>query len=115
MILSRTIAHTILKHNMSIDDVAEVLARYKLLALLVPIKHHLEKMGKMESSIDTLRIESPFPISDAALARILKITGGEASKSEIAINKDLLAGFKARYQGKLYDGSAERILKQLTN
>jgi F0F1-type ATP synthase delta subunit len=115
MILSRTIAHTIVKHNISIDDVAEVLARYKLLALLVPIKHHLEKMGKLESSIDTLRIESPFPVSADALARILKLTGGTASKSEITINKELLAGFKARYQGKLYDGSAERIIKQLIN
>lgn len=115
MILSHSIAKTIIKNNIKIDVVIDVLRKYKLLSLLIPIKRHLEKLEKMESTEGTLRIESPFMVSPESLTRILEITDGKNAHHEVVINKDILAGFKARYKGKLYDGSAERIIKQLTN
>jgi F0F1-type ATP synthase delta subunit len=113
MTLSQTIAQTIWKHHSNIDDVVMVLKKYKLLPLLLPVKHHLEKIATMESKTDVVRIESPFPLSQESLASIIERTGSSTAKSEVTINKDLLAGWKARYQGKLYDGSAERIVNQL--
>ena len=44
---------------------------------------------------------------------VKNIIGNTSSPHEVTINKNILAGFKARYKGKLYDGSAERIMRQL--
>ena len=114
MSLSRTIAQSIVKNNLPLESVVERLKTYKLLPLLTPIMHHLRVLEKQSSREDTLEIESPFPVSDESLAVILKKSGSKKeSKYHITITPSILAGWKARYRGKLYDGSAERIIRQL--
>lgn len=115
MSLSRSIAEKIVEKNISLDDVLATLRGYDLLALLPSIKRDIEKLSREEGDKETIHIESPFPLGEKALAKIKRIVGNDLAKTEITINKELLAGFKARYKGKLYDGSAERIIKQLTN
>lgn len=113
MTLSRKLAMTIAYRHAPLDLVIESLSKYKLLSLLVPIKQHLEIIAKEQEVNDTVIIESPFSVSEESIKKIISMTGSGSSKYEFIINRDLMAGFKARYKGKLYDGSAERIIKQL--
>ena len=112
MSLSRSIAQTVLKQNNTGSDLVDVLRRYNLLSLLSSIKEEMKKLTEREAAKDIIQIESPFPLNDKALGRIKRIVGNDLADAEVTINQHLLAGFKARYKGKVYDGSAERIIKQ---
>lgn len=114
MILSRQIAELMVKKHIPTEALTETLFAYNLLSLLPSILKHVKKIGTEKGRADRILIESPFPLSEDALANIKAIVGEQAKETEVTINKNILAGFKARFKGKLYDGSAERIIKQLT-
>lgn len=114
MTLSRKLATLIIEKNVTVEDVSVILTKYNLLGLLPSILVNVEEIASHTKKGDTLAIESPFPLADEAVARIKDMTGNKESSHEITINKNLLAGFRARFKGKLYDGSAERIIRQLT-
>lgn len=114
MSLSRKIAETIVRNGIETADVVPVLESYGLIGLLPSIVAEAKKLAVQEGDRETIHIESPFPLDDEASKRIKRIVGNDLASVSVSINKDLLAGFKARYKGKLYDGSAERIIKQLT-
>ena len=114
MTLSRKLAQLIVEKNVSVDAVAETLRTYKLLSLLPSVARAVSQLSQDESARDTIRIETPFPMSSETIAHIKRIVGNDIASHSITINTNLLAGFKARFKGKLYDGSAERIAKQLT-
>lgn len=113
MSLSRNLAHLLLQNRVSVSDVVSVLAKYKLLSILPLVLVSLKQLKESTLSENTLSIETPYPLSETSIAAIKKITGGDIHT--ISINEALLAGFKARFKGKLYDGSAERVLRELTN
>jgi F0F1-type ATP synthase delta subunit len=113
MSLSRTIAKVIMEKSVTVSDVTSVLKSHNLLALLPQILKALKQMNVSSRSENTILVESPFPLSENAIARIKRIVGNDIAPHIAAINKDLLTGFKARFRGRLYDGSAERIIKQL--
>lgn len=115
MSLSHTLAHSIVKKNLRIEDVVASLKKYKLLSLLPSILRTIKQIHKGEETRDSLVIESPFPLQDIATKRVREIIGDTNAKEVVIINKHLLAGFKARHKGRLYDGSAERIIRQLMN
>jgi F0F1-type ATP synthase delta subunit len=115
MTLSRKIAELIVGKNLHVDDAIEKLREYGLMPLLPSIMDAVIKITRDQGSAETLRVESPFPLDATALARIRRIVGNDLAETEVTINKSILAGFKARFKGKLYDGSAERIIKQLTH
>ncbi len=115
MTLSRKIAELIVRKNLNIAEVVEKLREYGLLPLLPSIRDAVGKMALIEASIETIRIESPFTLDTAALVRIKRIVGNDLVHTEVTVNKNILAGFKARFKGKLYDGSAQRIIQQLMN
>lgn len=112
MILSRKLANLLIEKKVSVDDITVLLAKYKLLALFPAIKSFVVETSLRNSVSDTLLIESPFALSEDTVTHIKKITGNEKSPHVVTLNKKILAGFKARYKGKLYDGSAERIMKE---
>lgn len=112
MTLSRNIASLIIKKNLKIEDVISTLTTYNLLSLLPAIKDAVVKITRDDGKENSIRIESPFEVGSAALAKIRRIAGNDLAPTEVTINKDVLAGFKARYKGKLYDGSMQRIMKE---
>jgi F0F1-type ATP synthase delta subunit len=114
MTLSRNIASLLLHKNLNIEDTTEILRRYNLLALLPRVREALEQMKKVQGEENSISIETPFALAEDALKSIQRMVG-TAAPVNVAINKNLFAGFKARYKGKLYDGSAERIIKELIN
>ena len=114
MTLSRKLAKLIIEKNITVEDISATLAKYNLLGLFPAILANVEEIASHTKKGDTLAIESPFPLSDEAITRIKEIVGNDKVTHEVIINKNVLAGFKARFKGKLYDGSAERIIRQLT-
>lgn len=114
MTLSRQLARLIVEKNVPLEDVIERLKSYNLLSLLPSIKEAVRKLSKDESARDTVHIEAPFPLSSESVARIKRIVGNDLAPHEISLNPNLLAGFKARFKDKLYDGSAERIINEFT-
>lgn len=115
MTLSRKLAHLITEKGATIDDVTESLRTYNLLSLLPSILKDVRHMNRGESMQNTILIETPFEMNDEALARIKRIVGNDLAPHQVTINKELLAGFKARFKGMVYDGSAERVLRQFIN
>jgi F0F1-type ATP synthase delta subunit len=114
MTLSRKLAQLIVEKNVPVDDVVAMLTTYNLVGLLPAILERVKDLGVSTKSGNTLTIESPFPLTDAAITHIKDMTGNSKVMHEVTINKNILAGFKARFKGTLYDGSAERIIRQLT-
>lgn len=115
MSLSRNIAKLLSTEHTTFSDVIAVLTKYKMLSLLPSIKQSLVQMSSRVDTEDTIMIETPFLLSDDAVKKVKRIIGNDTAGHEVIINKSILAGFKARFRGTLYDGSAERIIKQLMN
>lgn len=113
MSLSRILATLIISERTTVPRVTELLAKYKMLSLLPSIKQAIIQVSLVSNKKDTIMIESPFPLSDDAIQKVRYIVGDASAPHEVIINKQLLAGFKARYKGIAYDGSAERIVKEL--
>ena len=114
MSLSRSLAGQIIKDESSLPKIIELLTKYKMLPLLPSVKQAYIQMSAVSNSNDVIMIESPFVVTDDSVKRIKRIVGNDMAEHRVAINKDLLAGFRARFKGVLYDGSAERIIKQFT-
>lgn len=115
MSLSRRLATLIIEKRTTLEDVIRLLTKYKMLSLLPLIKQSLIRIGERSSRDNTLIIEAPFPLSEEAIKKVRSVVGNPQEDHIVVINKNTLAGFKARFRGKLYDGSAERIIKQLIN
>lgn len=115
MPLSRKLAILILEEKVSLDGVVLALGKYDLLTLLPFIKQSLIQLSHGALKEGTMTIETPYPLSEKSLIRIKEIAGDTHAPHAVIINKKILAGFKAKYKGMMYDGSAERIIKQITN
>jgi F0F1-type ATP synthase delta subunit len=115
MPLSRKIAKLLLEGKVTVSMVVTVLEKYKLTDLLPSIKQSLIQMSQGVHSNETIMIETPHELSKQALDAILRMVGDTEATYKISINKNVLAGFKAKYKGMLYDGSAERIIRQITS
>ena len=114
MPLSRTFATYLFEGKSTVDDVVFLLSKYKLLALLPQVKKMLVQISHSAHKKDAMISETPFVLGEEALIHIKTIAGNSKVLHEVIINKHILAGFKAKYKGLLYDGSAERIIRQIT-
>lgn len=114
MTLSRKLAMVMVQKGVSVHEVTETLRIYNLLGLLPSILSSVTQIVSHRNARNVVGIESPFPLSENSIVHIKKIMGVQTENHEVTINKSILAGFKARWKGVLYDGSAERIIRQLT-
>lgn len=115
MTLSRKLATLLIEKNLSVDEMVKALQTYNLMGLLPSILSSAKQMASVTQGSTVVKIESPFPLSVEAITHIKKVVGSEESPHQVTITTSLLAGFKARFKGILYDGSAERIIRQLTH
>lgn len=102
-----------MNNDIRTEDILTVLEKYNLIALLPAIVQSLKQSNRYNAFRDTVEIASPFPLADDAVASIKRIIGNDLAAHTIEVKKELLAGFQARFRGKLYDASASRIIKQL--
>jgi F0F1-type ATP synthase delta subunit len=112
MPLSRKLAKLLIEKNIAIADMVEALRSYNLLSLLPGILISLKQLARGAHTYDTLLIESPFEMSETSVKHIKRLVGNDLAAHEVSVNPHLLAGFKARFKGMLYDGSAERVIKE---
>jgi F0F1-type ATP synthase delta subunit len=115
MPLSRKLATLLIDGKATLADVVALLTKYKMLSLLPSIKHALTQMASAKSVEETILIQSPFPLTESSVSHIRTIIGDKDAQHRVVINKNVLAGFKAKFKGMVYDGSAERIIKQFIN
>lgn len=115
MSLSRKLATLIIEERTTLKEVVVLLDKYKMLPLLPSIKQAIVQASSQTRKKDYIEIESPFPLSDESVRKIKRIVGNDLAEHEVIINTNVLAGFKARWRGMIYDGSAERIIKQFTS
>jgi F0F1-type ATP synthase delta subunit len=113
MSLSRKLASRLLTNQSSLKEVVTLLTKYRMLSLLPSVRTSMLQMLDVLEKKESIIIESPFPLSDESLQKIKRIVGNDMAKHEVVINKNILAGFQARFKGVLYDGGAQRIIKQL--
>lgn len=113
MSLSRKLASRILLKQSSLEEVVTLLRKYKMLSLLPSIRTSMLQMSDALEKKESIIIETPFPLSDESIKKIKRIVGNDIASHEVIINKNILAGFQARFKGILYDGSAQRIIRQL--
>ena len=113
MSLSRKLATLISTEQVSVSQMTDVLTKYKLMSLLPSVRYALLQLSSRATTSNTIMIESPFPLGDDAIKKIKTIVGDDRAEYKMIINKKICAGFKARWRGTLYDGSAERIIKQI--
>ncbi|MEN9552152.1 MAG: synthase delta subunit [Candidatus Parcubacteria bacterium] len=114
MSLSLLIAKTLYKNAIPVAQATTILAKYNLQALLPSVAKHLLRLHNNEKSQSTVRIESPFPVSEASVSTIKKMVGGEKEDHTIIITPELLAGFRAVYKNTMHDASAKRIVDAFT-
>lgn len=86
-----------------------------MLGLLPAVKKSLIEISHRSETRTTVMIESPFLLTSESIQRIKRIVGNDLAPHDVSVNKNLLAGFKARYKEILYDGSAERVIKTFIN
>ncbi|MEX0933324.1 MAG: F0F1 ATP synthase subunit delta [Candidatus Paceibacterota bacterium] len=72
---------------------------------------YLEKMSETERKEHLCRIKSSGELSDKEVALIREIFG--ATSAELIIEKKLIGGFSAEYEGFLYDASIKNRLTLL--
>jgi F0F1-type ATP synthase delta subunit len=110
---AKALAHILIKGNISHELIFSFLEKRKLLTLLPEIVKELQKIQKSEDLAQTLQIQTPFPLNDEAKKSIEDLVGSSHKNTKVIVQKSLLSGFTATYEGKLYDASAQRILREL--
>ncbi len=112
MSLSRLIAKSVHDNNLSSETLFRFLEGRNLTFLMPSIKKALEDINLKIKRGEIIQIETPFNLDEKSLLTIKGQIDKDA-RHEVIINKSLLAGFRAKYKGKLSDGSALRIIKQV--
>ena len=113
---AKALSILLIKERVSVDELFAFLTAQNLTYLLPEILAELKKVKEANEKEEELAIETPFPLDEEALRAItaLVIDKGEAPRTRVTENKELLFGFRAQHKGMLYDASAQRIIRELT-
>lgn len=80
---------------------------------LPSILYHLEKIYEIESEKNFLKIETAHNIKTETILDIKKYLQINDLKDVVVIKEDLIAGFRAKWKGFMYDSSIENSIKKL--
>ncbi len=113
--LTKAFAQLLIEEKTTVESVERALTRFHLLSLLPSILGKLKQHQNELQLLDTVHIETPYPLSEDNKYKITKLLKAEQKVVEITENKSLLAGFRARYRQTMVDSSMERILNKFIN
>lgn len=113
MVLSHKLAKLLVENKITVQSCISFLEENKLTSLLPTILRIVKNRVSKNITHETLMIESPFNLSSDSIKKIKRIIGNDLAVHKETINPKLLAGFRARFKGTLYDASAIRITEQL--
>jgi F0F1-type ATP synthase delta subunit len=124
MISSKNLAEAIYKisskskkdDDIILNSILDYVKSYKLESLLPKTLIYLEDKIKKEKKWNTFLIESRYPLNLEMLEKIkVKLKIEKETDSEKIEKKEIIGGFKATYQGIIYDGSLQNQLQLLKN
>lgn len=118
MIKSRQIAKALFELEASktpqlAEKFAEFMKKTKLTAQIPAVLYHLEKINEIEKEKKGINIEVAHEIKPHTINEIKKFLKAEHTAETVKINKNIIAGFTAKFQGKFYDISIASGLKKL--
>ena len=85
----------------------------KLEAQLPSILYHYEKIVEQEREKNGIQIEVAHEISDKTISDIKTFLKAESLPEVVKNKKELIAGFRAKWGGMIYDASISTSLKKL--
>jgi F0F1-type ATP synthase delta subunit len=85
----------------------------KLQAQLPSVLYHLEKIIEQEQEKNGIQIETAHEIKQDTVKHIKTFLKAEELPEVVKIKKDLIAGFRAKWKGTVYDASIKNSLKKL--
>lgn len=112
-ITSKRLAKALIS-SLKTDAFEEFVERNHLGALMPNVVKNLERMSAEIKSENTALILVSHEISEPYVKLIEKLIEKEKSHPvKIEIDESLIGGFKAYYQGQVFDGSVKNYLKEL--
>ena len=98
----------------SIKAFFEYLEKKSFLGLLPQIKGHIQRQSKALSQIQTLTIVSKHTLSKSEISEIISLVDADVDVDvELVLDKNIIGGFSATYNGNIYDGSLQNQIDQL--
>lgn len=88
--------------------------KYHLTSLLPATLKYLEKFQKQDEVFNTLEIVSGLPVADEVVREIgALLKTGAQDTVQYTVDKELIGGFTATYQGFIYDASIKNQIHLL--
>lgn len=124
MISSKNLAEAIYKiskeeninNSNLLNAIESYIKEYKLESLIPNTILYLEDKIKKELKWNTFSLEYGIEINKEIEEKIKeKINATKSKKTESCLNKNLIGGFVATYQGTIYDASVKNQLQLLKN
>ena len=118
MIKSKQLARSL--YEMSEENVQNLDAKFfdfiekrNLKAQLPSILYHLEKIAKLDSEKKSIQIEVAHELKGDTVRQIKTYLKAENLPEVIKNKKELIGGFRAKWNGIIYDSSISTSLKKL--
>lgn len=96
-----------------IDTLINYIVQNNLTGLLPQTLDHMHRILNRSNEINTLHIQSRFPLEPAHIAHIQDITKAHEAEVVTEIDESIIGGFSATYNGYIYDGSLENQITRL--
>jgi F0F1-type ATP synthase delta subunit len=118
MIKSRQLAKAIFELSEEKVDNFEAkffdfIEKRNLTAQLPSVLIHLEKIIELDREKKGIQIETAHEIKHETVKQIKSFLNADELSEVIKIKKDLIGGFRAKWNGKIYDASIKNSLKKL--
>ena len=118
MINSKQLAKSL--YEMSKENIPNLDAKFfdfiekrNLKAQLPSILYHLEKIEKLDKEKNSVEIEVAHEIKDDTLRHVKSFLKVENMPEIVKNKKELIGGFRAKWNGVIYDASISTSLKKL--
>ncbi|MEI7765103.1 MAG: F0F1 ATP synthase subunit delta [bacterium] len=119
MIKSKQLAKSL--YELSEEGVQDLDAKFfafveknKLKAQMSSVLYHLEKINELAKEKKGIQIEVAHVVGSDTVKQIKTFLQAESLPEVIKIKKSLIGGFRAKWNGVVYDSSIENGLKKLS-
>lgn len=82
-------------------------------AQIPSVLYHLEKIVSLDKTKKEIQIEVAHEIKEDTIKNIKQSLKAENLKENVVIKKELIGGFRAKYDGMIYDSSIMTGIKKL--
>jgi F0F1-type ATP synthase delta subunit len=102
------------QQSLEVDNFLSFCHQQKIDYLLPNILHYYQEISQREQNKQTVNLKINHKISSIILGKIKKIIGAtDNSQVNLIEDKNILGGFIAEYQNKIFDASLKRQLDRL--